>query len=150
MRAAPRAFLDTNILVYAFALDPRSAVAKQLLGQAGVTSVQGLNEFANVARRKLGMGWHELREALELIRTLCHAVLPLDLATHAQALDIAQRYQLAIFDSLMVASALQGGCDVLFSEDMQHGLLVEGRLRIVDPFAPPLPARRGAVRRGRA
>jgi predicted nucleic acid-binding protein len=134
LKAGPKAFLDTNVLVYAFTTDRRAEVAKELLGRGCVTSVQGLNEFANVARRKLGMSWAELRDALTVIRTLCHAILPQDLAIHEQAIDIAERYGLSMFDSLMVASALRGGCEILYSEDMQDGMAIDGRLRIVDPF----------------
>lgn len=65
MMPAPAEFLDTNILVYAFTTDPRAAITEQLLGKGCVISIQGLNEFANVARRKPGMSWEETNEALE-------------------------------------------------------------------------------------
>ena len=62
-------FLDSNILVYAFTTDPRAADAQALLERGGIVSVQGLNEFTNVARRKLGMSWEEVRDSLAAIRT---------------------------------------------------------------------------------
>lgn len=127
-------FLDTNILIYAFSTDPRAAVAERLLAAGCVTSVQALNEFANVARRKLAMSWAEVNEALDVIRTLCPTILPMDIDTHAEALVIAKRDGLAIFDSLMLATALQAGCGVFWSEDLQHGREIDGRLRIVNPF----------------
>lgn len=127
-------FVDSNILVYTFALDDRSPVAEALLQRQPVISVQGLNEFANVARRKLNMNWDELREALVVIRAFCPVVLPLDISTHENALRLAERYGFATFDSLIVASALEGGCDTLWSEDMQHGMVIDGRLRIANPF----------------
>ena len=129
-------FLDTNVLVYAFTADPRAAAAQALLGRGCVISVQALNEFTNVARRKLGMSWREVREALDAIRTLCRTILPVDLEIHAHALRIAERHGYAIFDALMVAAALRAGCTVLYSEDMQHGMTLGG-LRIVDPFRDP-------------
>jgi hypothetical protein len=94
----------------------------------------GLNEFANVARRKLGKPWEEIRDALAAIRTLCTKILPIDLETHAAALRLAERHGFAFFDALMIAAALQAGSDTLWSEDMQHGMTIDGRLRILNPF----------------
>lgn len=134
MSPLPDAFVDSNVLVYAFTADPRAAAAQDLLESGCVTSVQGLNEFANVARRKLRMTWQEVREALGDIRLLCAAIVPIDIDTHADALGIAERYGYSIFDALIVASALRSGCDTLWSEDMQDGIVIDGRLRIVNPF----------------
>lgn len=131
----PRGFLDTNVLVYAFAIDDRTSKAEILLGSGCITGVQALNEFANVARRKLGMDWDDVGEAIRSIRTLCHAVVPLDLDVHAEGLEIARRYRLAVFDALMVAAALRSGCKTLWSEDLHDGLIVDSRLRIANPFA---------------
>jgi predicted nucleic acid-binding protein len=130
----PRACLDTNVLVYAFTTDARATAAQALLGRGCITSVQGLNEFTNVARRKLGMSWAEVRVALAAIRTLCRTILPMDVETHVDALRIAERHGYAIFDALMIAAALRAHCSVLYSEDMHGGMTIGGRLRIVDPF----------------
>jgi predicted nucleic acid-binding protein len=127
-------FLDSNILVYAFTSDRRAEKAQGLLAQGCTISVQGLNEFANVARRKLGMNWTEVREALAAIRTLCGAILPIEIDTHGDALRIAERYGCAIVDALVIATALRAHCGVLWSEDMQDGLVVDRRLRIANPF----------------
>jgi predicted nucleic acid-binding protein len=131
----PGEFMDSNVLVYAFTADPRAAAAQSLLERGCVTSVQGLNEFTNVARRKLGMTWDEVRAALADIRILCRTILPLDIATHEKALRIAERYGYTIFDALIVASALEADRDILWSEDMQDGIIIDGRLRIANPFA---------------
>ena len=130
----PGDFLDTNILVYAFTTDPRAEAAQALLGRGSVTSVQALNEFTNVGRRKLGMTWREVRDALAAIRTVCRTISPIDVETHAEALSIAERYGYTIFDALMIAAALRAECTVLYSEDMQDGMAIGRRLRIVDPF----------------
>jgi predicted nucleic acid-binding protein len=130
-------FLDSNILIYAFTTDARAAKAQALLGGGCTTSVQGLNEFANVARRKLGMNWKELKEALAAIRVLCRTIVSLDIATHDEALRLAERHGFTFFDSLIVASALGAGCDTLWSEDLQDGSVVDGRLRIANPFRVP-------------
>ncbi|WP_395449609.1 PIN domain-containing protein [Aminobacter sp. UC22_36] len=133
--AAVDELLDTNILVYAFTSDPRSQVAEQLLAKGCSISVQGLNEFANVAHRKLGMSWSEVGDAVAIIRTLCPRVLPLDADTHAEALRLAEQNRLSFYDALVVATALRANCTIVWSEDMQHGRVVDGRLRIVNPFA---------------
>lgn len=130
-----RIFLDTNIFVYAFSRDPRSAIAEDLLAKGGEISVQVLNEFANVARRKLGFSWAEVSEAIGAIRTLSRAIHPIDLETHATAIRVASRYGLSFNDALIISSALLAKCDVLYTEDLQDALSIEGKLRIENPFA---------------
>ena len=130
----PKIFLDTNIILYAFTDDPRSMVAETLLSRGADLSVQVLNEFTNVARRKLAFDWKQVEQALQAIRLLARTIHPVDLDTHSGALDLAQRYKLSFYDALILSSALKARCDVLHSEDMQDGLLVEGRLRIENPF----------------
>ena len=80
------------------------------------------------------MTWREVHDALAAIRTLCRAILPMDLETHADGLRIAERYGYAIFDALIIAAALRARCTVLYSEDMQDGIRIDARLRIIDPF----------------
>lgn len=129
-----RAFLDSNVVVYAFSDDPRNTVAETLLGRGCEISVQVLNEVVNVARRKLGFSWAEIGDAIEAITTLSRTIHPLDLATHRNAVRVAERYGFGFHDALIVASALRAGCTLLHSEDLQHGLVVEGQLRIENPF----------------
>jgi predicted nucleic acid-binding protein len=130
-------FLDSNVLVYAFTDDARAATAQALLDRGCTISVQGLNEFANVARRKLGKSWREIRDDLAAIRTVCPTVIPIDVDTHETALRLAERYGFAMFDALMVATASKAGCTTLWSEDMQDGMLIDGKLRIANPFRAP-------------
>jgi predicted nucleic acid-binding protein len=134
VRANSHDFVDSNILVYAFTTDPRAPRAQALLNRGCIIGVQGLNEFTNVARRKLGMTWAEVRDALSAIRTVCRAIVPIDVETHDDAVRIAERYGYAFFDALMIASALRADCRVLWSEDMQDGLIIDQRLRITNPF----------------
>jgi predicted nucleic acid-binding protein len=134
VRTMPGEFLDTNVLIYAFTTDQRAAAAQALLGRGCLTNVQALNEFTNVARRMLGMTWAEVRDALAAIRTVCRSILPVDIETHADALGIAERHGCTIFDALMIAAALRADCTVLYSEDMQDGMAIGARLRIVNPF----------------
>lgn len=131
-----RAFLDSNVLVYGFTDgDPRQERALELFETGSWISVQCLNEFASVARRKLRMDWSRVRRSLGEIRNMFEKVVPLDIDIHHVGLDLAERYRLSVYDGMIVAAALGAGCDTLYSEDMHHGLVVDGRLTIVNPFA---------------
>jgi predicted nucleic acid-binding protein len=134
MRAGSGAFLDSNVLIYAFTDEPKAAAAQALLDQRPIISVQGLNEFVHVGRRKLGMDWQQVREAVDSLRELCPIILAVEKRTQEEALRIAERYGYSIFDSCIVASALEAGSDVLWSEDLQHGMMIDRRLRIANPF----------------
>jgi predicted nucleic acid-binding protein len=128
-------FFDTNILVY-FAIQgaPRAERAAELIEAGGTINVQVLNEFTNVARSKMQLTWEEVSDTLQFVRELLE-VEPLTVEVHDRALFLAERHNFHIYDATIVAAAIEAGCNTLFSEDMQHGLLVEGRLRIVNPFA---------------
>jgi len=128
-------FLDTNVVLYAFRQgDARSQRAENLLAAEGTLSVQVLNEFVNVARRKLNKSWEEVRRALGILRVFCPDPAPVTIETHNRAVQIAERYGYSIFDSLIVAAALERQCETLYSEDLQAGQVIEGRLRIENPF----------------
>jgi predicted nucleic acid-binding protein len=89
--------------------------------------------MANVARRKLAMSWMEINEVLALIRSVCPTV-PLTIETHDRGMLVAERYGMSVYDAMIVAAALLGGCETLYSEDMQDGLLIDDQLRIRNPF----------------
>jgi predicted nucleic acid-binding protein len=130
-----RAFFDTNVLIYAaIRNDPRSERAEALLAVEGVISVQVLNEFVSVARRKYLMPWDALKVALQWIRILCPEVAPVKIGTHETAVKIAERYGYKIYDSLIVASALEAKCELLYSEGLQDGQVIDGRVKIRNPF----------------
>lgn len=95
-----------------------------------------LNEFAAVASRKLRRPWPEITRALAAIRQLCAPPLPLTLAIHQAALGIAARTGYQLYDALIIAAALEAGCETLFSEDFHSGQVIEGRLTIRNPFSP--------------
>ena len=130
-----RAFLDTNVFVYAIVQgDPRSHDAEKLISAGGRVSVQVLNEFAAVVRRKTNMPWGEVQLALESIQVLCPDPLPITLDTHQEALAIAEKYRYKVYDALIVASALEARCTILYSEDMQDGQVFDHKLAIRNPF----------------
>ncbi|AKZ28288.1 PIN domain-containing protein [Ralstonia pseudosolanacearum] len=131
---ATEAFFDSNVVLYLLSADTAKAdAAETLLMTGGVVSVQVLNETTHVMRRKLAMPWHAIEMVQEAVRAQCR-VEPLTLETHDLGRRIAERYGLSVYDALIVAAALLAGCNVLYSEDMQHGLVIEQHLRIVNPF----------------
>jgi predicted nucleic acid-binding protein len=130
----PASFFDTNVLLYIASGEPAKAErAEVLIGSGGTISVQVLNEIANVARRKMRMSWDETQIFLSSLRGLL-SVEPITIETHESGLVLARRYGLSVYDGVMVASALLADCDTLWSEDMHDTLLIDGRLRISNPF----------------
>jgi predicted nucleic acid-binding protein len=127
-------FLDTNIFIYAFIDDARTDKAQELLAKPYVTSVQALNEFASVMRRKTRKEWRDIRTALLAIGGMASNVLPIDISFNSNALDLVEKYNLAFYDALMVAAALAAESSILLTEDMQDGSVIEGSLTIVNPF----------------
>jgi predicted nucleic acid-binding protein len=132
-------FLDTNVLVYAvLSDDPRCPTAERLLAAGGTISVQVLNEFASVARGKLKWPWLDIEATLSLVRSQSRRVRDVSVLTHSAALALARDHGLSFFDALIVAAAIEAGCDTLFTEDMQHGRKFGG-LTIVNPFVESAP-----------
>lgn len=130
----PGSFFDTNILLYlASGNRAKAERAGEIVGEGGVISVQVLNEITNVARRKMQLSWVEIRQFLSTIRSLLPAH-PVTIEIHEAGLALAERYSLSTYDAMIVASAIDAGCDTLWSEDMQHGMVIGRRLRIRDPF----------------
>jgi predicted nucleic acid-binding protein len=130
-----KVFFDTNILIYAVAReDPRGRQAEELLAAGGRLSVQVLNEFVAVTRRKILMPWPDVREALGAILDLCPSPVQITMDTHQAALTIAEKYGYGIYDALVLAAALWAECTVLYSEDFHDGQVIDGRLTIRNPF----------------
>ena len=128
-------FFDTNVLLYLLSADASKAdCAEALVAAGGTISVQVLNEFASVASRKFGMSWPEIREVLETFRVMCR-VEPLGLETHELGVALAERYGFSIYDAMILASAQLANCQVVFTEDLQHGQAIDERLKIINPFA---------------
>lgn len=132
--SADRAFFDSNVLLYVISDDPaKIRRSQEILLPGGVISVQVLNEFANVARRKYRHDLRSIRTVLTDFRATLR-VVPLTEATHDLGLELAERYSHSVYDSMIVAAARLAGCTTLFSEDMQDGLLI-GDLTIRNPYA---------------
>ncbi|MEM9666117.1 MAG: PIN domain-containing protein [Bacteroidota bacterium] len=134
-----RSFLDTNILVYAIGDEqPKSSQAETLVRGLtdGVISSQVIAEFVNVCLRQSLQALPELRRSVRLL-AMTNTVHPIAGSTADVALGVHERYGFSWWDSLIVAAALETGCEVLYTEDLQDGQVIDGRLRIVNPFVSP-------------
>ena len=127
------AFIDTNVLIYAQGSGAKSEMARQVILAGGVISVQVLNEFAAVLRRKFRLEWTVIADSLADVRAALGPVRPLDVEIHLHAVALARLHGFSFYDALIVASARAAGCDTLLTEDLQAGRRVAG-LTIVNPF----------------
>lgn len=132
-------FLDTNILVYSFETSEKGQIAKDLI-RSGISSNKGnisyqvVQEFINVATRKfkVPMIASDLRTYMQRVLIPLWSVYSSPTLMNI-ALDVQERWQFGFYDSLIVASALEASCDVLFSEDLQHGQKIY-ETEIINPF----------------
>ena len=140
-----KSFIDTNLFVYALtqASKPQDAVKHQqvlglfewLLPKAQIiTSIQVVNECHFVLRRKFSLDESSVSHAIESGVFAIAQVESLELAGYRRASQLRQRYALSYWDSLVCASALRAGSNELYSEDMQHGLVIDNQLKIINPF----------------
>lgn len=127
-------FLDSNVLIYSLVDDEaRRERAQQLVAAGAVVSAQVLAETAAVLRRKFGLPPTDVTQALlPMLETLVG--VPVDASVVLAALRIAERLGYSHDDSQIIASALQAKCTSLYSEDMAPGQLIDGTLRISNPF----------------
>jgi predicted nucleic acid-binding protein len=127
------AFFDTNIALYLLSADARKADRSEaLLAAGGTVSVQVLNEFVAVARRKHQAPWPSVHATLQALCTVCK-VEPLTLPMQQRAVKIAARLGFTIYDATIIASALDAGCTTLYTEDLQHGQRIDGLL-VCNPY----------------
>jgi predicted nucleic acid-binding protein len=132
MSAPP--FFDTNIVLYAFTPSgDKTITAERILLQGGVVSVQVLNELTSVACTKFKMSWSEVKRVILGTTMLCPNPSALTYEIYLEARRISERYGFSIWDGLIIASALGAGCTTLYTEDLQHGQVVDG-VRIENPF----------------
>ena len=127
-----KAFLDTNLFVYLYSdtdAEKRDAVFRTINQYERYVSTQVLNEFCNVCIRKLGLPVDAIQSALNEIKDICNLVI-VDYGTVKSALESHKKYGYSFYDSLMLASAIESGCQYLLSEDMADGQVIEGVLTI--------------------
>ncbi|MEI6065730.1 MAG: PIN domain-containing protein [Methylococcaceae bacterium] len=130
-----RVFADTNLFIYAESQDPdKAARAIEIIQNSQVISTQVINETVSVLIRKHKFLLSEAHEIKESLLDLCE-VVAVDTSTLRKAIDLAKRYSLSHWDSLIVAAALLANCEKLYSEDMQHGQVFDDQLTVVNPFS---------------
>jgi predicted nucleic acid-binding protein len=132
-----RAFLDTNVLVYTYSLkepEKRNAAYRIFDRYTCVTSLQVFNEASNVWFKKLGWNGETIQKHLDNFSLICDEILSVERKTVNLALRLKDTYGFSYYDSLMLASALEGECGVIFSEDMNAGQRIEQTLTITNPF----------------
>jgi len=126
--------LDTNILVYGHSGDEhKKQVGRSLLKAFPVISSQVISEYLNVMSRVFKKEKTVLIQTTALLLRKC-TIKPVILSTVELAAGLIERYDFQLFDGVIVASALEAGCNVLYSADMQHGLVVDRALKIVNPY----------------
>lgn len=136
-----RAFIDTNVLIYWVDVGARADLVERLLTGDCVISVQVLNEFANVLRKKRSMALSDIQLLSTTLIESCQ-VIDLTVRTHQSALVVAQRYNVSLYDATIVAAAALADCAVLYSEDLQDGMKMtvstrsgKTTLSVRNPFA---------------
>ena len=133
-----RAFIDTNILLYADDLDAgdkrtrAQEILKETIGESrAVVSTQVLQEFFVNATRKLGVPPEIARKKVELLQRLDVIVIRPELIL--SAIDLHRLHSFSFWDALVLRAAAAGGCGVVLSEDMNHGQVIDG-VRVENPF----------------
>lgn len=127
--------LDTNILIYAFGKedDTRKQIAKQIIAKCNIISLQVVNETVCVLLKKFKFSPEELEKVVEFAKQK-FIISELNINTLDQTLKIYARYGFSFWDSMMVASAINNHCPILYSEDLHHNQIIEGKLQIINPF----------------
>ncbi len=127
-------FLDSNVIIYSFgAEDYKKVIANELLKKNPVISTQVLNEISNVLYRKLNLKVSDIKIAVEFLSRIC-VVKNITPKTIKSALNIVDQYGFSYYDSMIISSALESKCTILYSEDMSDGQVIDKKLRVVNPF----------------
>lgn len=129
-------FLDTNILIYCYTTSEpdKQSKAQSLANLPQVMiSTQVLKEFTNTLRKKFKLEWPAILAALEEVETNFQ-IFYNTLTSIKRACTIADRYGFSFYDSLIIVAALESGCSILYSEDLQHGQIIENTLMVRNPF----------------
>jgi len=131
-----KAFVDTNILIYAYStteLNKKQRSLDLLSGDNIVISTQVINEFIWIMHKKFSVDLKLLNHVVKGLFLSYRAGI-VDQEVILKAVSIAGRYNYTYWDGLILASAILNNCKYLYSEDMQHGQIIEKRLQIINPF----------------
>ena len=127
--------VDTNIFLHLRDLDSpeKQKKANDLIDFSPVVSSQVISEYLNVSKRLLGLPKEQILDICMDDLEGCN-IQPVTLPTLRLARELISTYGFQLFDSIIVASSLEAGCEILYSEDFQHNQVIENRLKIVNPF----------------
>ena len=127
--------LDTNVLIYGFGKqdDDLKLIAKAIISKCSIISLQVVNETVYVLHRKFKFSSFELDKIIKFLK-LNFIISELNINILELTMMILAKYGFSFWDSMMVASALNNDCSILYSEDMQDKQIIEGRLQIINPF----------------
>ncbi|NPV01265.1 MAG: PIN domain-containing protein [Brevinematales bacterium] len=127
-------FLDSSVIIYSIDKNPsKKESTLKLLERNPVISTQVLNEISNVMRRKFNFDYPSIFQITSKIVENSQLSL-IDFKTISFAFNLAGTYSFSYYDSLIIASALENNCTILYSEDMQHQQVIEERLQIINPY----------------
>jgi predicted nucleic acid-binding protein len=135
MNMISRKAVDTNVLLYAIDLDSpdKLVIAADLLDREPVICSQNLSELINVLLKR----WKYPKEKIGMMVTVMLDTckfFPITQTTYLKSIELTKKYDLQIFDAIIVASAIEAGCDTLYSEDLQHNMVIEQQLTVINPF----------------
>jgi predicted nucleic acid-binding protein len=127
--------LDTNILVYCHSNDEpnKQRTAIDLLAANPMISTQVVSEYINVVKRRLALPKNEIMDVCLQNIEMC-ILHPVSFSTLKQARNLLHDYDFQLFDSIIIAAALEANCHILYSEDMYHGLIIKNQMEIINPF----------------
>lgn len=128
-----KVFADTNIVLYTIGQDAHKAsIARSIIAAHPKVSTQVINEATSICLRKLNFTREQSYAFAEEIMRRTE-VLPVDELVTRKSAELAMRFQLSNWDALIVAAAVLAGCETLYSEDLQHGQVIEG-VTVENPF----------------
>ena len=128
-----KVFADSNILIYLLGGNGKKSVAEKIVSMQPIISTQVINENINVSGKKLKISLPDIEKHIEELIKTC-TVKNITLKTIESAIIILKKYHYHYYDCLIIASALENKCSTLYSEDMQHGQVIENKLTIINPF----------------
>ena len=140
-----KVFVDSNIWLYALTtprdgeeLSKRSkaieCIRKLTDKKIIVVSVQVINEFHWNMLRKFKVDDALVTDIVKVNVESIAVITEVGYSLYRKAFDLREKYSLSFWDSLIVGSALESSCEKLYSEDLQHGLIVDGKLTVCNPF----------------
>ena len=129
-------FIDTNILLYAYSTEKnKQEIAQSIINTNNniYISKQVINETINILIKKFKLN---IKDIINVVKELEKEfiILDFDIQTQLNALKLKQNYNLQFYDALIVSTALKNSCTILYSEDMQDKLVIEKKLKIINPF----------------